>query len=251
MDEKLLTIGEAARTAGVSVRTLHHYDQIGLLSPNKMSEGGYRLYGPKELARLEQILFFRELEFSLEDIRSILTDPAYDEREAILKQIALMEKKRERLDALILRLRRAAKGDKAPQFAAFEREEIDRMKNEYAKEVRERWGNTAAYAQSEKKQAGYSQSDYASMEAEMNALMAKFAAMRGADPADAQVQALVEAWKACISKWCYDCTDEILEGLGKMYVCDERFAANIDKHGEGTAQCMSEAIAAYIDAKLA
>ena len=250
MEEKLLTIGEAARTAGVSVRTLHHYDQIGLLSPNKMSEGGYRLYGPKELARLEQILFFRELEFSLEDIRSILTDPAYDEREAILKQIALMEKKRERLDALILRLRRAAQGDKAPQFAAFEREEIDRMKNEYAKEVRERWGNTAAYAQSEKKQAGYSQSDYASMEAEMNALMAEFAAVRGANPADAQVQALVERWKACISKWCYECTDEILEGLGKMYVADERFAANIDRHGEGTAQCMSGAIAAYIDAKL-
>ena len=251
MEEKLLTIGEAAKTAGVSVRTLHHYDQIGLLSPNKMSEGGYRLYGPKELARLEQILFFRELEFSLEDIRNILTDPAYDEREAMLRQLALMEKKRERLDALILRLRRAAKGDKAPQFAAFDREEIDRMKNEYAKEVRERWGNTSAYAQSEKKQAGYSQGDYASMEAEMNALMAEFAAVRGKNPADKAVQALVEQWKACISKWCYDCTDEILDGLGKMYVCDERFMANIDKHGAGTAQCMSEAIAAYIDAKLA
>ena len=250
MEEKLLTIGETARTAGVSVRTLHHYDQIGLLSPNKVSEGGYRLYGPEELARLEQILFFRELEFSLEDIRNILADPAYDEREAMRRQLALMEKKRERLDALILRLRRAAKGDKAPRFAAFDREEIDRMKNEYAKEVRERWGNTSAYAQSEKKQAGYSQGDYASMEAEMNALMAEFAAVRGKNPADAQVQALVEAWKACITKWCYECTDEILDGLGKMYVCDERFMANIDKHGEGTAQCMSGAIAAYIDAKL-
>jgi len=89
------------------------------------------------------------------------------------------------------------------------------------------------------------------MQAEMNALMAQFAAVRGQDPAGESAQALVESWQACITKWCYECTDEILDGLGKMYVCDERFAANIDKHGEGTARCMSEAIAAYIDAKLA
>lgn len=248
--KKPLTVGEAAQRAGVSVRTLHHYDEIGLLRPKSVSEAGYRLYGEEEMKRLERILFFRELEFPLEEIRAIMAHPAYDEREAIAKQLALMEKKRERLDALIARLRSAAKGDSSPRFLTFDKEEINRMKNEYAKEVRERWGNTKAYAQSEEKHAAYGEKEYASMQEEMDALMAQFAAVRALDPADAQVQALVEAWKAMITKWHYECTDEILEGLGKMYVCDERFTANIDRHGEGTAKCMSEAIAAYIDAKL-
>ncbi len=249
--EKLLTVGEAAARAGVSIRTLRHYDAIGLLKPEDVTPAGYRLYGEKEMKRLERIFFFRELDFRLDEIQAILSDPAYDEREAIARQLALMKKKRERLDLLILRLEEAANGDENPEFEVFDMGKIEKMKNEYAQEVRQRWGNTKAFAQSEEKHAAYGKAEYAGMQEEMDALMAEFAAVRGVNPADARVQALVERWKACITKWHYDCTDEILDGLGRMYVCDERFMANIDRHGEGTAKCMSDAIAAYIDAKLA
>ena len=249
--ERLLTVGEAAARAGVSIRTLRHYDAIGLLKPEHVTAAGYRLYGEKEMRKLERILFFRELDFPLDEVKAILSNPTYNEREAIERQLALMKKKRQRLDLLIRRLEGAASGEKAPEFEAFDAKEIEKMKNEYAQEVIKRWGKTKAYAQSEEKHAAYGEVQYASMQEEMDALMAQFAAVRGVEPADARVQALVERWKACITKWHYDCTDEILDGLGKMYVCDERFTANIDKHGEGTAQCMSDAIAAYIDAKLA
>ena len=249
--ERLLTVGEAAQRAGVSIRTLHHYDEIGLLRPKSVSEAGYRLYGEEEMKRLERILFFRELEFPLEEIRTIMAHPAYDEREAIKRQLALMKKKRERMDLLILRLESAVNGEGTPEFEVFDMKDIEKLKKQYADEVKTRWGQTDAYAQSEKKHAAYGKADYDAMQAEMDALMAQFAAVRGQDPAGENAQALVQAWKACITRWHYECTDEILEGLGKMYVSDERFTANIDRHGEGTARMMSEAIAAYIDAKLA
>jgi len=250
-EKRRFTVGQASQKAGVSIRTLRHYDAIGLLTPAAITQAGYRLYGEEEMKRLERILFFRELDFPLGEIQAILSDPAYDEREAIARQLALMKKKRERLDLLILRLEDAANGENEPEFEVFDMKEIEKMKNAYAQEVRQRWGNTKAYAQSEEKHAAYGRTEYAGMQEEMDALMAEFAAVRGVNPADAGVQALVERWKACITKWHYDCTDEILDGLGKMYVCDERFMANIDRHGEGTAKCMSDAIAAYIDAKLA
>ncbi len=247
--EVLLTVGEAAARAGVSIRTLHHYGDIGLLTPCHVSGAGYRLYGEKEMRKLERILFFRELEFSLEEIRVIMAHPGYDEREAMARQLALMKKKRERLDKLIMRLEKAANGEEDPRFEVFDMSEIESMKREYAQEAQQRWGGTQVYAQSEQKHAKYGKADYAAMQEEMNALFARFAAVRGLDAADAQVQALVKAWKAHITKWHYDCTDEILEGLGQMYVGDERFKKNIDRYGEGTAACMSEAIAAYGAAK--
>lgn len=248
---RLLCVGEAAARAGVSIRTLHHYDQIGLLTPARITQAGYRLYGEEEMNRLERILFFRELGFSLEEIRAIMMHPGYDEREAMARQLALMKGKRERLDRLILRLEAAIHGETTPEFEVFDMNEIESMRQEYAQEVRARWGKTAAYAQSEEKRSAYGSADYAAMTAEMDALMAQFAAVRGQEPAGEAAQALVKRWQACITKWLYDCTDEILEGLGRMYVCDERFKTNIDRFGEGTAQTMSAAISAYIDAKLA
>lgn len=249
--ERLLTVGEAAARTGVSVRTLHYYDEIGLLRPSKVSDAGYRLYGENEMRRLERILFFRELQFPLEEIRSIMTHPDYDEREAMARQLALMKKKRERLDLLITRLDAAVHGESEPKFEVFEMKEIEAMKREYAQEARERWGSTPAYAQSGQKHAQYGKADYAAMQEEMNALFAQFAAARGLDPAQREVQALAAAWQAHITKWHYDCTDEVLCGLGKMYAADERFKKNIDRFGEGTAACMSAAIAAYVKGKQA
>lgn len=243
--EKLLTIGQAAARAGVSIRTLRHYDEIGLLAPSRVTQAGYRLYGEAEMRRLERILFFRELEFPLEEIRAIMAHPGYDERAAIERQLALMKKKRGRIDLLIARLEDAANGESDPEFEVFEMKEIEKMKREFAHEAAERWGGTQAYAQSEKRHAKYGRDDYEIMQQEMDALLRAFAAVRDLPPKDERVQALVVRWQAHITKWHYTCTDEILAGLGQMYVCDERFKRNIDRCGEGTAACMSRAIAAH------
>lgn len=239
-----LKIQEAAKLAGVSIRTLRYYDEIGLLPPGRVTQAGYRLYDDAAMARLQEILFFRELGFALEDIRTIMSDPDYDRNEALRRQRAMLLEKRAQIDSLIDLVDRTMRGERDLSFTPFDTREMDRMKNEYAKEARERWGHTAAYAESEKKTKGYDGAKWSSVQEGMEALMAQFAAVRDQDPAGEAAQALVIRWQAYITENFYACTDEILKGLGQMYVCDERFKANIDKHGEGTAQFMADAIAA-------
>ena len=239
-----LKIQEAAKLAGVSIRTLRYYDEIGLLPPGRVTQAGYRLYDDAAMARLQEVLFFRELGFALEDIRTIMTDPGYDREEALRRHRAMLKKKREQIDSLIDLVDRTIRGERDLSFTQFDTKEMDKMKSEYAKEARERWGHTAAYAESEKKTKGYDGQKWSSVQEGMEALMAEFAAIRGENPAGEAAQALVMRWQAYITENFYACTDEILKGLGQMYVCDERFKANIDKHGEGTAQFMADAIAA-------
>ncbi|MBP3656468.1 MAG: MerR family transcriptional regulator [Clostridia bacterium] len=240
-----LKIHEAAELAGVSVRTLHYYDQIGLLPPGRTTQAGYRLYDDAAMERLQEILFYRELGFALGDIRLILSDPGYDRREALLRQHEMMCRKRERLDGLIDLLERTLRGERDMSFTQFDTKEMDAMKKEYAQEARSRWGGTQAYAEHEKKTAGYDKAKWNDVEEGMNALMAQFAALRGESPAGSAAQALVAQWQAYLSANFYTCTDELLAGLGQMYAADERFRQNIDAHGEGTAQFMADAIAAY------
>lgn len=244
-------IGEMARRAGVSVRTLRHYDAIGLLAPSETTQAGYRLYDEKSLARLEQILYFRELGFALEEIAAMVNRPDYDATDAMRRQRELLCMQRTRLDAMIERLDEAIGGMGTPRPEVLDMSEIERIKKQYADEAKARWGGTDAYAQSEKKTAGYSRDDWQSTQEGMNALMREFAAVRDLPPTDSCVQALVLRWKQYITDHFYDCTDEILAGLGQMYVCDERFRNNIDQNGEGTADFMSRAIAAYCDARRA
>lgn len=238
-------IGEAARRAGISVRALRHYDRIGLLAPSRVTQAGYRLYDEAALLRLEQILFFRELGFSLCEIRRIMESPSYDMREAMRRQHGLLCQKRRRLDAMIARLERAMDGDGRAELEVFDMNEIERMKRQYADEVRERWGGTPAYEESLRRDAARDETQALAAREEMEALMREFAGVRGLLPDDARVQALVARWQACITRHDYTCTDEILSGLGQLYACDARFAGNIDQFGEGTAACMSRAIAAY------
>ena len=243
------SIGEAAARAGVSVRTLHHYDAIGLLAPSEVTRAGYRLYDEAAMAKLEQILFFRELGFPLEQIRDIMAHPAYDAREAMRRQRTLLEMQRARLDAMIARLDEALLGRGTPKPEVFDMKEIERMKAQYADEVKARWGETDAYAQSEARTGAYGAGDWAAIQAGMDERMAAFAAVRDLAPEDTRVQAMVADWQQYITEHFYSCTDEILEGLGQMYEADGRFRQNIDRHGEGTAQCMARAIAAYCAAR--
>ena len=233
------TVHEASQISGVSVRTLHHYDAIGLLRPTAVTEAGYRLYDDTALARLQSILLFRELAFPLKEIKRIMDDPQFDQATALEQQIRLLELQQERLSRLIDLARETMKtGVTHMDFTAFDNSKLE----QYAAEVKERWGNTAAYQESAQRPAA-EQKDAAA------GLMAQFARMgrlRTGDPAGQEAQAAVRELQEFITKHFYTCTPEILAGLGQMYTADDRFRASIDAAGgEGTADFAGKAIAVY------
>lgn len=236
-----LSISEMAKLCGVSVRTLHHYDHIGLLHPETTADSGYRWYGAAEVERMQAILFFRELDFPLKEIRAILSDPHYDRQAALQAQRELLLLKRDRLDGLIALLEENMKGESQMRFQEFDTTSIER----YAAEVKERWGGTDAYRESQARTARYTRGDFHTQRAEMESIFARFAALRSTSPAAPEVQALVGEWQRFITDHYYTCTKEILAGLGQMYVSDDRFRENLDRHGPGTADFMSRAITAY------
>ncbi|MDD3919858.1 MAG: MerR family transcriptional regulator [Eubacteriales bacterium] len=235
-----MKINEVAKLTGVTVRTLHYYDEIGLLKPSQVTEAGYRLYNDAALSRLQQILFFRELDFELTEIREIMDSPAYDAAEALQKQKTLLEQRRARLDGLIELTDRVLKGENTMEFKQFDTSAIEAAKDQYKAEVKQRWGNTEAYRQSEQKNTNWE-----AFNRDSAAIFKKFAANMDKDPGDPAVQALVAQWQQFITDRMYTCTKEILKGLGQMYTADERFTKNIDQSREGTAAFMSEAIRIY------
>ncbi|WP_196002071.1 MerR family transcriptional regulator [Clostridium sp. 1001271B_151109_B4] len=240
-----MRISEVAKLTGITVRTLHYYDEIGLLKPNKITEAGYRLYSKEDLEILQQILFFRELDFPLSEIKEIMNNPNYDKEEALKKQKELLIQQGQRIDGLIKLIDKRIEGDNNMSFKEFDMNEIEENKKKYAKEVKERWGNTKAYKESEKKISGYNKEKWGDINQETNEIFKAFAKLRDCDPGSEGVQELVRTWQKYITDNFYTCTNEILAGLGLMYVQDERFKENLDKNGEGTAKLMAEAIEIY------
>lgn len=238
-------IREFAKLTGVSVRTLHYYDGIGLLKPAFVDEqNGYRYYDEKSLERMIEILFYRELEFPLKSIAEILSLPDYDKTAEIRKQKELLTLKKERLEKLISALDKIEKGE--IPVNTFNNNEYEAARKQYADEAKQRWGNTEAYKESEKKTAGYSADKWGDVNAGLDAVLAEFASVKdGENPMSEKAQLLVRKLQEYITDNFYTCTPEILAGLGQMYVADERFKANIDKNGNGTAEFISEAIKFY------
>lgn len=240
------SISEMAKLSGVSVRTLHYYDEIGLLAPSEVvSETGYRYYDENSLEKLQQILFYRELDFPLKEIVQIMNASDYNKEEALIKQRELLKLKRKRLDKLIGLLNANLKGETTMSFHEFDTTEIDEAKAKYAEEVKERWGNTDAYEQSQKKTCEYTKEDWKRLNDGMDELLKQFSECLNENSASEKVQELVKSWQQYITETYYDCTKEVLAGLGQMYVMDERFTKNMDKYGEGTTRLISEAIAVY------
>ena len=242
----MMTVHEVSRITSVSVRTLHHYDAIGLLKPSAVTEAGYRLYDEAALARLQSILLFRELQFPLKDIRAILEHPDFDKREALMAQIKLLTAQRERLDALIGLARTTLKeGESYMDFKAFDQSKSD----EYAAEAKARWGNTDAYRAAEQKRGSQSKDEQAAGDHALMAVFAEFGKLLGGDPASAEALALAKKLQDTITENYYPCTKEILAGLGEMYTADERFRENIDRAGgAGTAEFAAQAIQNYCKA---
>lgn len=240
-----MKINEVAKLTGITVRTLHYYDEIGLLSPSEITESGYRLYNDDSLETLQQILFFRELEFPLNDIKEMMTNSGYKKEEALCKHRELLLKKRTRIDNLINLLDRTMKGNNTMSFQEFDMTEIEKAKKEYAEEVKERWGHTEAYAESKRKTASYDETKWKFLNGEGAAILKEFGECRDFPPNSEKAQVLVKKWQSYITDNFYSCTKEILSGLGLMYIGDSRFTENIDKNGKGTAEFMASAIAIY------
>lgn len=242
----MLTVNEVSRLTGVSVRSLHHYDAIGLLKPARVTEAGYRLYGDDELKRLQNILLFRELQFPLKQIRTILDSPDFDQREALAQQIRLLELQLKHTQKLISFARRLQEeGVESMDVKAFDAFEKEEMK-QYEEEVRRRWGDTAAYDEYQQKVKGRTDAEQAEIAGQLMERFAKIGRLRQGSPAEQAVQEEVAGIQAFITEHYYQCTDEILRGLGEMYAGDERMKRNIDKAGgEGTAAFVSQAIVLY------
>lgn len=237
-----MQIKEFALLTGVSVRTLHYYDEIGLLRPDEVDEHtGYRYYGEASVLRMQEILFFRELDFSLKSIGEMLSSPNYDKKRALCEQKNLLILKKERLERIISAVDDAMRGENV--MKAFDASEFEKYKDE----AKEKWGKTEAYKEHGEKTKGYSKDKWNSLADRMNDIMAEFAVCmkNGEEPASDAAQSLVKELQKHICDNYYNCTNEILAGLGQMYVADERFKKNIDKNGDGTAQFICEAIEVY------
>ena len=241
-----LRIKECSRLTGVSVRTLHYYDEIGLLKPSYVDEqNGYRFYDAAYPERMQEILFYREPDFSLKSIAEILSSPDYDRHKVLDGQKRLLIMKKERPERLIAALEQAKKGEIT--MRAFDNSEYETARQQYEDEAKQRWGNTDAYKESQAKTAGYSKEKWNDVLDGLNGVFVEFAECKKcSERADSDTaQRLVQKLQDYITANFYHCTNEILAGLGQMYVCDERFRNNIDSHGEGTAEFVSEAIGVY------
>lgn len=237
------TVKEVSKLTGVSVRTLHHYDAIGLLKPTKVTDAGYRMYDDAALSRLQNILLFRELQFPLKEIKEILDSPNFDPSEAIRQQIELLELQYQHIGKLISLAREIQnKGVTIMNFQAFNKSEID----QYKAEAKAKWGKTHAYQEYERKTAGQDDKAFRESGNRLMELFAEFGTLRHMPPTGEAVQEKVAALQKFITEHYYECTNEILMGLGQMYTEDERFRKNMDAAGgDGTAAFVSQAIGIY------
>ena len=244
-----ITVGELSRISGVTVRTLHHYDEIGLLRPSGRTASGYRLYDDDDVLRLQEILVLRELEIPLDDIAAALADTA--NRAVLLRRHrAALAAKRGKLDAMLAAVDHALvaleKGKPTMTSEDFKNLFDGFDPAEYEQEAEQRWGNTPAYQESQRRVKSYGKPEWEALGKEAAAINDRLVALmrEGAPPTDPRVQAAVADHRGHITKWFYDCSRDMHRALGEMYIADPRFTKNIDKAAPGLAQYLAEAIRA-------
>lgn len=237
------TVQEIARLAHVSVRTLHHYDAIGLLKPTEITEAGYRLYDDGALERLYLILLFRELEFPLKDIQRILEAPDFDRNRVLEQQMELLKAKVNHLQTCI-HLANGIKllGVKNLKFNNWDPKKID----EYSAQAENLYGKTEAWQEYSQKANGRSKAQEQALGEGIMELFTKLGAMKELSPESSEVQAWVKDLQTYISEHFYTCTPQILKGLGEMYAGGGSMTENIDAAGgKGTGEFALEAIKIY------
>lgn len=239
----MMTVKQLAKKCGVSVRTLHHYDAIGLLKPAQVTEAGYRLYDEAALERLYLILLFRELGFRLKDIRGILDAPDFDRNRVLERQIELLERKQRHLE-YVTDLARGIKqmGVKNLEFQNFDPKKVD----DYAQQAKTLYGKTDAYREFEEKAKGRTQEQSNAVNGQIMDFFVRLGALKGQAPESDAVQAWVKELQTFFTENFYTCTPEILMSLGQMYAGGGAMTENIDAAGgEGTGAFAREAIVCY------
>ncbi|MBD0838912.1 MerR family transcriptional regulator [Streptomyces sp. TRM68416] len=243
------SVGQVAGFAGVTVRTLHHYDDIGLLAPSERSHAGHRRYSDADLDRLQRILFYRELGFPLDEVAALLDDPDADPRAHLRRQHALLTARIEKLQKMAAAVEHAMEARRMGiNLTPEERFEVfgDHDPEQYAEEAEQRWGGTEAYAESQRRTAAYTKDDWKRMQAEVAAWAERYGALvaAGEPPTGEAAMELAEEHRQHICRWFYACSYEMHEGLGEMYVSDERFKAHYDSMSPGLAEHLRTAIKA-------
>lgn len=243
------TVGAVARLSGVTVRTLHHYDEIGLLTPSGRSDAGYRRYGEADLDRLQRILFYRELGFGLDQIKSVMTDGGADAAGHLRRQRAMLRDRIGRLERMVAAIEKAMEArTMGINLTPEERFEVfgDHDPDEYAAEVEERWGDSDAYRESQRRVARYTKADWQRIKAQGQAAIEQVVgAMNAGKPADSpEAMAGAEAHRRQIDEAFYPLSYEGHVGLAEMYLADSRFTATYEKIASGLAQYLHDAIKA-------
>ncbi|MCM3024070.1 MerR family transcriptional regulator [Heyndrickxia ginsengihumi] len=243
-----MRIKEVADLVGISVRTLHHYDEIGLLVPDQVSDTGYRIYSENNLALLQQILFFKELGFPLQTIKQMIYSPSFDRYEALTLQRKMLIEKRVQLDQMIATIEKTMQHMKGEvqmtneeKFAGFQFDE-----NPYEQEARKRWGNDKV-DEANARLRKLSNEQQLALREEMNAIFKELADLRSGFPASKEAQVTIKKWFDLLNQQIGQYSFDAFKGLGQLYVDDERFTKNIDAFGEGLAQFMSQAMRVFAE----
>ncbi|AOH56293.1 MerR family transcriptional regulator [Peribacillus muralis] len=241
-----MKVKELADLVGISVRTLHYYDEIGLLSPEETTESGYRLYSDENLEMLQQILFFRELGMPLKEIKQMTSSSSFDKQAALRQHQKMLIGKRSQLDKLINTVDKTIKHMKGEiQMTDKEKfEGFDFSHNPYEEEARRRWGNEAVDA-SNAKVAGLSKD----AQQAVSEIYTKLASIRSVSPQSGEAQTAIKEWYDCLNHNFGTYSLDAFKGLGQMYVDDQRFTKNIDQYGDGLARFMCEAMGHFAEMK--
>ncbi|WP_233218811.1 MerR family transcriptional regulator [Deinococcus arcticus] len=246
------TVGEVSQLTRLSVRTLHHYDEIGLLRPSERSEGNYRLYTPGDLVRLRAALTYRQLGFGLAEVARLLDAPPPEQRRALETQLLLLRESQRKTQATIDAVQAMLSTQGEPMNNEDVRAVFDGFDPEqYEAEVQERWGETDAYRQSKARTSRYTRADWEAVKAEMQGIGEAYIALMdaGVAPQSPQAQAVAARHRAHIHARYYDAPPAMMRGLAQMWVGDERFTRSIDEARPGLAAYQSAAVTAWADAQ--
>ncbi|MFS0951177.1 MerR family transcriptional regulator [Enterococcus thailandicus] len=247
------TIKKIAELSGVSPRTLRFYDEIGLLKPARINSSGYRIYGANEIDRLQQILFYRSLEFKLEQIQELLNQPDFDQHQALLEHQKLLLKKRAQIDALLTTVQKTLTSYEGgitmsdqEKFAGFKQQKISENEEKFGQEIREAYGEKTV-AKANQKWANMTEEQFQAMqtvESQLLADLTTYLTQSGVDQPLAK--AIFDAHKKWLTFSWPTYTPQAHQGLGQMYVADERFTAYYDERsGNGATQALNEIIQHY------
>ncbi|MGN6246127.1 MAG: MerR family transcriptional regulator [Motilibacteraceae bacterium] len=243
------SVGELARLAGVTVRTLHHYHQVGLLRPTGRTAAGYRRYAAADVDRLARILRYRELGFALDEVARLVDDPDVDEIGHLRRQHELLTARIERMLVVAADLERTMEAVQmgirlSPEemFEVFGDEDPAR----HAAEAEQRWGDTDAYAQSQRRTSSYGKSDWLEVKAEQEAVEQRFAALlaTGASADGAEARAAAEEHRQLITRRFYDLSPAMHVNLAEMYLADPRFTEHYERRAPGLAAYVHDSIVA-------